>query len=209
MSCHGYLDTDATKSDETIKAINTYLTLTESIILAKIIIPRELNQKNLTVKPSYINGPHPELSILHLLKRLLTTTPLPSLPSHFSRQTESLKGLHWPQLALQLTWPFASLTCSGPCRPPAAGLPYCIWIQDCQSFVSSPSMALNGEKRGSRAGRGQEGRARRPHKEDDEDEKQEEETYKWRMVELQKLALRIRPVHYLMGFSSHNRTPTQ
>lgn len=46
-------------------------------------------------------------------------------------------------------------------------------------------------------------------KEDNKDEKEEEETDAWRIVELQKLALRNRLEHYLAGLSSHNRTPTR
>lgn len=53
--------------------------------------------------------------------------------------------------------------------------------------------------------RGKEGDHTRK-KEGDEDK---EETDAWRIVELKKLALRNRLVHYLVGLSSHNRTPTR
>lgn len=135
---------------------------------------------------------------------------LPCPSSHFPRLTESLKGLHRPPLPLQLKWPFASLTRSGPCRPPAAGLPSCIWIQACQSLVSSPPMALTGERRESRAEWGvSEGRKEGDHTRKKEGDDEDEETDAWRIVELQKLALRNRLVHYLVGLSSHNRTPTR
>lgn len=102
------------------------LILTESIILTKIISPRELNQKKKWLSNHRtLNGPSRALHFLSAEETAYISPALPSVPSHFSRLTESLKGLHQPQSTLWLKWPFASLTC----------LPSCIWIQACQSFA--------------------------------------------------------------------------
>lgn len=71
-------------------------------------------------------------------------------------------------------------------------------------------MALTGERRESRAEWGvSEGRKEGDHTRKKEGDDEDEETDAWRIVELQKLALRNRLVHYLVGLSSHNRTPTR
>lgn len=112
-------------------------------------------KRNVTIKPSHIKGlllsppsstclrdcfrpPHPA----HLA--------LPSVPSLFSRPTESLKGLHRPQRALRLQRPSAS---PDTLRSPAPGLLSCIGIQARLSLVSSPPLGLNCGEEWKRSGR--------------------------------------------------------
>lgn len=79
---------------------------------------------------------------------ILLRTHHPSFhPSHLFKLTESLKGLSWPQLPFWLNrgqllpWHAQVL----------AGLTSHLWIQACQSLVSSPPMALTRKRSGSRA----------------------------------------------------------
>lgn len=145
-SCRGYLDTGVTKSGETIKVINTYVSWQNPSSYQNNYSlrtePKE--KKSVTVEPSFTP------SILHLLMILLRTHHPSFHPSHLFKLTESLKGLSWPQLPFWLNrgqllpWHAQVL----------AGLTSHLWIQACQLLVSSPPMALTRKRSGSRAEEG-------------------------------------------------------
>lgn len=95
LSCHGYLDTDTTNFE-------TYLSWRKPVILTKMVVPHELNQKN-TTKSLYIKAPLLSPSISSWKGPEYKPLAFPPLPLHFSRLTESIKGLQRTQHALSLT----------------------------------------------------------------------------------------------------------
>lgn len=105
-----------------------------------LIIPHELNQKKWN--HCTFKGHLPSLPFYICWRDWLQSPSFLPLPCVQPNRVP--KGLHQASTPLPVQpWPVVSLTCSGPRRSPAAGLPSCIWIHAYQSLVSSPPQGLN------------------------------------------------------------------
>lgn len=206
FSRHGCLDTNTTKSENN-QSDQHVLILSESIVLIKINIRRELNQKKMWL-PS-----HHALRVFSWARQHCPsawetasdpthpqptypphTIAPPTVPSFFPRPTQSLRRASSASTRPQTPW-HAQVSSSRP----STGLP---------ATCVQPSLGLN-------CG------AERKQSEEEEPRKRWREGWEgagkkggggesdaWTTVELQRLALRNRPVHRLAGVSSRNRTPT-
>lgn len=126
-----------------------------------------------------LKGPSRALPLSSAEETAYNTPPLPFLPIlQTNSPLKGFIGLNSPSLM----WPLASLTCSG-LQHQAFDL--VSGFGPVSHFVSSPPMALTGERRGSKAGSWRKERERRPHKEDNNDKKGKE-VDGWRIVELHK-----------------------
>lgn len=112
-----FLDTDATKSDETIKEI-IILILREPIMLTKIIIPHELNQKKCGFQTIVHYGAPPKPAILARLLASrrppppLTSCTVPSQKGFISTPTSTQAAVCLPDMLRSLqvssSWPSIS-----------------------------------------------------------------------------------------------------